>query len=237
MDRMTVDGSLAALSVAFVYFVKTRSVGKLYIVLVLACLARETGALLLGGCCIAEFVFKRFSRALLWGTAGLLALAWYWFLDAQPQMWAHRATPRWFLSRFGPGLIGRLFDLPRYPVSATIEMIARSADALALSGMLCAMIVAVVLLIKRPLGPIPIAAGLCVALAISLMNVRYWETSYEYSRVFSPLLVLTALGSVSPKRSIQAWLWGLLPTALVDIRIGLQLGPQIIGVVRGLLGH
>jgi hypothetical protein len=237
MDRMTVDGSLAALSVAFVYFVKTRSAAKLYVILVLACLARETGALLLVGCCISEFVFRRFSRAVLWGTAGLPTLAWYWFLDTQTQISASRATPQWFLRRFGPGLIGRLFDLPRYPLPATIETIARSADAIALIGMLCSVIVAVVLLINRPLSPILIAAALYVVLATTLASIRYWETCYEYSRVFSPLLVLTALESVSAKRSFHGWLWGLLPTALVDTRIGLQLGPQIIGVVRGLLGH
>ena len=237
MDRMTVDGAVAALSVAFVYFVKIRSSWKLYVVLVLACLDRETGVLLLGGCCISEFVFQRFRRALLWGTAGLPALAWYWFLDAQAQISASRAVPPWFLRRFGPGLIGRLFDLPRYPLPATIEMIARAADAIALIGMLCALIVAIILLIKRPLGPVPIAAALYVVLAATLTSIRYWESCYEYSRVFSPLLVLTALESVSPKRSIQGWLWGLLPTILVDTRIGLQLGPQIIGVVRGLLGH
>ena len=237
MDRMTVDGSLAALTVAFVYFVKTRSTVKLYAVLVLACLARETGGLLVAGCCLSELVLRRFSRAVLWITACVPALAWYWFLNAQAQVSADRATPRWFLQKFGPGLIGRLFDLPRYPLSHTLETIARSADAIALIGILCALIVTVVLLITRPLGPIPIAAGLFAVLAMALTSIRYWETCYSYSRVFSPLLVLTALETVAPKRSFHAWLWGLLPTAFVDTRIGLQLGPQVIGVVRGLLGH
>jgi hypothetical protein len=93
------------------------------------------------------------------------------------------------------------------------------------------------LLITRRLGPVPIAAGLFAVLAMALTSIRYWETCYSYSRVFSPLLVLTALETVAAKRSFHAWLWGLLPTAFVDTRIGLQLGPQVIGVVRGLLGH
>ena len=83
----------------------------------------------------------------------------------------------------------------------------------------------------------PIAAGLYVVLALTLTSVRYWNSCYSYSRVFSPLLVLTALETVAARRSSNAWLLGLLPTALVDTRIGLQLGPQVIGVVRGLLGH
>ena len=237
MDRMTVDGSLAALSVAFAYFLKTRSTAKLYVVLALACLARETGVLLVAACCISELLIRRFAPAVLWGTACLPNLAWYWFLDTQVQMPAGSATPRWFLHKFGPGLIGRLFDPPRYPLSAPLEMIARSADAIALSGMLGALILAVVLLRMRPAGAIPIAAGLYVALAITLTAVQYWDSCYGYSRVFSPLLVLTALETVASRRWSNAWLWALLPTSLVDTRIGLQLGPQIIGVLRGLLGH
>lgn len=237
MDRMTVDVSLAALSVAFAYFLKTRSAPKLYVILVLACLARETGALLVAGCCISELIFRRFGRAALWGTACLPSVAWYWFLDAQVHKAGGIAAPRWFLKKFGLGLIGRLFDPPRYSLSAPLEMLARSADVIALSGILCALIVAVVLLRMRPLGAMPIAAGLYVVLALTLTSVRYWNSCYSYSRVFSPLLVLTALETVGARRWSNAWILGLLPTALVDTRIGLQLGPQVIGVVRGLLGH
>ena len=49
MDRMTVDVALAALTVAFAVYWKTGSWWKLFIVLVLACLVRETGLLLVGG--------------------------------------------------------------------------------------------------------------------------------------------------------------------------------------------
>ena len=237
MDRMTVDGCLAALSVAFAYFLKTRSASKLYAVLVLACLARETGVLLVAGCCISELIVKRLGRAVLWGTAFLPALAWYGFLDTQVHVLTGIAAPRWFLRVFGPGLIGRLFDPPRYTLSPKLEMIARSADVVALSGILGALILAVVLLRMRPPGAIPIAAGLYVALAITLTAVRYWDSCYSYSRVFSPLLLLTALETVASRRWSNTWLLGLLPTALVDTRIGLQLGPQILGVVRGLLHH
>ena len=118
---------LAALSVAFAYFLKTRSAPKLYVVLVLACLARETGALLVAGCCISELIFRRFGRAALWGTACLPSVAWYWFLDTQVHEAAGIAAPRWFLKSFGLGLIGRLFDPPRYSLSPPFEMIARSS--------------------------------------------------------------------------------------------------------------
>ena len=237
MDRMTVDGSLAALSVAFAYFLKTRSTAKLYVVLVLACLVRETGVLLVGGCCISELVFRRFTRAALWGTACLPALAWYWFLDTQAQASAGIAAPRWFLKKFGFGLIGRLFDPPRYPLSSTLEWIARSADVVALAGILCALIVATVLLRVRPLSPITITAGLYVALAIMMTSTRYWNSCYTYSRAFSPLLIFIALETASLRLPTRAWRWGLVPMVLVDLRIGLQMGPQLAGVVRGLSGH
>lgn len=237
MDRMTVDGCLAALSVAFAYFLKTRSASKLYVVLVLACLARETGALLLAGCCISELIFRRFGRAALWGTACLPSVAWYWFLETQVHVSPGIAAPRWFLKSFGLGLIGRLFDPPRYAFSPPFDMIARWSDAIALSGILCALILTVLLLRMRPLGPVTLAAGLYCVLAILMTSVRYWNSCYGYSRVFSPLLVLMALETVASRHSPKARLWGLLPTALVDPRIGLELGSQILGVVRGLLGH
>ena len=237
MDRMTVDGAMAALTVAFAYFLKTRSPAKLYVVLALACLARETGVLLVAGCCISELIFRRFARAAFWATACLPTLGWYWFLDTQVHLPATTAAPRWFLKEFGLGLIGRLIDPPRYPFTPPFDMIARSADIIALCGMLGALVVALLLLRMRPLGPMAIAGGLYVALAFTLTSVRYWNTCYGYSRVFSPLLVLTALEAAAGRASSRGWWLGLLPTALVDTRIGFELGPQIIGVVRGLLGH
>ena len=53
---------------------------------------------------------------------------------------------------------------------------------------------------------------------------------FTYSRVTAPLLVLVLLQALR-----QGRLAGWLPLALVTARTGAQLGPQVLGVIRGLL--
>ena len=237
MDRMTVDGALTALTVGFAYFWKTGAPRKIYLLLALACLTRETGVLLVGGCCIFELLAKRFTRSLVWATAGLPALAWYLFVHVRvPALHNHPVLPRWFLTRFVPGLINRMFHPLHYPFPAPVDLLARSLDVTALAAILCAAIMAIVLLRRRLLGPVSIAAALFAFMALSLTSVRYWDHCYGYARVFSPLLVLVALHAMTGKRGTGPWWMALLPSALVDLRVGLELGSQTLRIVRGLLG-
>ncbi len=239
-DRMTVDGALTALTVGFAYFVSARSSAKVYLVLVLACLTRETGAFLVAGCCIFELWERRFTRTVIWATACLPALGWYWFLHRRFHVGAIvRGTsfPRWFLHNLGTGIVGRMLHPIRYPFPPAIELLARSLDVAALAGVLCAVIMAVVLLRVRPRNPVPLAGFLFALLAIALANPRYWDLCYSYARVFSPLLVLVALEAIPWKVRPIAWLAAIIPTALVDLRIGLELGSENLRIFRGLLGH
>lgn len=85
MDRMTVDVALAAFTAGFVLYSSSAEWTKFYFILMLACLARETGLLLVAGACAFELFRRRFPRALLWASAGVPALAWYaWLRHAYP---------------------------------------------------------------------------------------------------------------------------------------------------------
>jgi hypothetical protein len=236
MDRMTVDVSLAALAIGFAWYWKTKSPAKLCLVLVLACLVRETGVLLVAACCLVDLRAKRFKWAVIWATTCLPLVGWYLFLRNNLAITGN-SVPRWVYKRLGPGIIGRLLHPIQYPFTRPMEVLIQSLDAIALTGIVCAIVAAIILLRRRPLGPVSVAAFLYAALAMALVNIHYWDSCYSYARVFSPLLIFIALETTVSKHRMSGWWWTLLPTALVDLRIGLQFGAQALGILRGLSGH
>ena len=80
MDRMTVDGALAALAIGVAWYSRIESPARLYTVLAMACLVRETGVLLVAACCLVDLLAKRFQAAAIWATACLPLLGWCLFL-------------------------------------------------------------------------------------------------------------------------------------------------------------
>jgi hypothetical protein len=237
MERMVIDVALAAFTVAFAVYWKTSSPWKLWLVLVLACLVRETGLLLVAGICLFELLNRRFARVLLWACAALPMLAWYLFLHRAFPARTRFGAPMWFAGKLGPGLFHHLLQPPRYPLPPRLEAIARGADALALAAILFAAILAIVILLRtHPKGPPAISGVLFTALVFALTGPNYWRDVNGYARVLSPLLILIALPSIAGEtRSRMAWWIGLMPAAVVDCRLGLQFQSEIVGVVRGLL--
>ena len=236
-DRMTQDGALAALSVGFAYFSRTKQTANLYFLLVLACLVRETGVVLVAGCILFELLAKQFARSAIWATTCLPALGWALYLPQRfPVVRNISGVPPFLYRRLGLGIFGAILRPAHYHLSAMLETIARSLDVVSLIAVVGALIGAILLLRSRPLNPISITAVLYAALVIVLNNSRYWLLCFGYARVFSPLLVLVALQAMASKHSVKTWWWMVLPAPLVDLRVGLQLGEQIAGVFRGLLG-
>jgi hypothetical protein len=238
MDRMTVDVALAALAVGVAFYSKTESPAKLYVVLVMACLVRETGVLLVAACCLVDLFAKRYKEAAIWATAGLPLVGWYLFLSTKLAVYGDSGgVPRWVYRRLGPGLVGRLLNPIRYPLIGSIEVLTRSLDVVALAGIAVAIVAAIILLRLRPFGTISVAGALYAALGVGMVNIHYWDWCYSYARVFSPLLIFIALETTAAKHRTRGWWWALAPTALVDLRIGLQLGLQALGILRGISGH
>ena len=238
MDRMTVDVALAAMTVGFAYYWTAQSWPRVFVVLLAACLARETGLLLVGGCCIFELLSKRLGRSLLWASAALPTLAWYAFLSRK-FVARHYGVPQYRPGGLGKGLWSVLLHPPRYPLPGAQEVFARSMDVVALAALLCTIVMAVVFLRRRPSGAVAISAALFVALAVALMGQPdYWRDCNEYARVFSPLLILVALqtgtGGIGAAMMSTRWL-SLVPVIVVDLRLGIQFSSSIAGVARGLL--
>jgi hypothetical protein len=236
MDRMTVDIALAALTIGFAVYLRNAPAWKLFVVLVLACLVRETGLLLVGGVWLFDLIQRRFARVALWSCAALPMLAWYAFIRGIYFEKTHLGAPKWFARKFGAGLFYRMFRPQHYPLPPVLDTLARAGDVLALAGILLGAILAIVLFLRaRPKNALVLSALLFTALVFVLTNARYWNDVNGYARVLSPLLILVALPSIARQpRSFPLWL-GLAPTLLVTVRLGIEFSSAIGGVLRGLI--
>ena len=225
LDRLTVDLALTALSMGFALYVAENQPRRLYAILVLAPLARETGLLLTAAYSISQFAGGRLKTACLFATSALPALAWYAFVQSQTSPYS---VASWFtLLPFG-GLVDRMIHPMHYPFGTLISGIATGLDEVALAGMLMAFVLAFWLLKAQWLRPLQIAIAL-IALSGLNLGKPFWEEAYAFGRVFSPLLAILALRSCSA----PSWV-PILPLAMIVPRIGLQLGGQIVKVARGL---
>lgn len=232
IDRLVVDIALASLTIGFALYARRGPPWKLYLVLVCALLARETGALLLGGYCV-YLLWQRLPRkAFLFGTAAVPALVWFWYLQTRTRgdlirLFMHSAAgflP--FGHRMSPQLrIGLpVYDLPRFLAGALTAL-----DYLALLGMALAVVLAVRFVLERSRGPQEFAGLLYAFMVVSLAFVFSQGDVYTFPRVASPLLVLVALHGLAPGARA-----GLLPLVLVVPRLAAQLSPQLLGVLRGI---
>jgi hypothetical protein len=233
IDRLIVDGALACLTIGFALYARRGPPWKLYLVLLCATLARETGALLLGGYCV-YLLWRRLPRkAFLFGTAAVPALAWFCYLQTRTQgdlirPFMHTASgflP--FVHSMSPHLrIGfpRYRNLPGFVAEALTAL-----DYLALLGLALAVVLAVRFVLERSRGPQEFAGLLYAFMIVWMAFVFTQHDAYAFPRVASPLLVLAALHGLSPASRA-----GLLPLALVVPRVAAQLSQQLLGVLRGI---
>jgi len=237
IDRMTVDVALAALCVAFVLYSKERSWGRLYLVLLLAPLVRETGALLLAAQCAHEAAARRWRRATVYATAILPAAAWqvYLWIRVAPAVHAENQSqllPHWLFRYPVIGIYMELLRPAHYQFTGLLTLAVQCADALALCSFLVLAGAAVWDLRHRPWGAEQwaILASLTLITATSVPSFR--NNVYVYARPFSPLIFLASLHLLG--RRAKPGL-ALAPVLLIALRVGVQMAPQAVGIVRGLL--
>jgi hypothetical protein len=236
MDRMTVDVALAALSVAFVRYAKKQSTIPLYLVLMLAPLVRDTGALLIAAQCGYDLWGKRWRRAAAFATAILPTAAWYLYVWRNVTVLSPgshednlRLLPHWLFKSPGVGILMELFRPATYPFSPLLNRMLQSADALALCGLLVLMGAGLWTLRRRPWDVEQWAILAFVALALVTSTPNFWRHVYSYGRPFSPLIFLAA---VWPLR--KGAVWELAPVSLITLRVLVQMAPQALGIFRAL---
>jgi hypothetical protein len=216
MDRLVVDGALAALTAGFIYY-KDGPRWKFLLVLVCAALTRETGFLLIA----AAFVWR--PRVLTAATA-LPALAWYGYVASQT---IHTSYP----FSFNPlsGVLHVLANPWRYPAGTPLPGVLVAGDYLAVCGGLLA--VGLAFYVLRISDPIAIAAALFATLFVVIQRADLWQNVFDIGRLQSPLLVCLAAVAL---RDGKPWL--LAPIAMILPRLAMQFAPQAIGVVQKAAG-
>lgn len=230
-DRLVVDLPFCALSAAVVWYGYAGKRNALFAALLLACLCRETGFILLAAFVASALFERHWRKAVLFSAAALPTLAWYFFVHHQ-LAGSTRAAAGWLPAWLGKvGAIGPFYWLLHpfpYPFVSWVAVLAQTFDRLAILGMLLSFALALWYGLRQPKEPVHLAALLFTASAALTFDPEFWQETYNFVRPFSPLLLIVGLHSVAVAR--HRWLW-LLPAAMVDLRIGFQLSPQILGVL------
>ncbi len=233
IDRMTVDLTLTALCAGFVWYARKDALRPLFLILVLAALTRENGLLLIGASCLDSLWKQKWRRALLLAAAALPTLAWYgWITTMMPRLPGTREglNPGWLFGRPVIGIFLRLFHPVSYPFDPAAQYLIQLVDTVALCGVVLALMLALWSLWRQGPDNEQWVILLYIGLFVMTSGPGFWNSVYGYSRPFTPLFFLLGL------RALRGGPWFFAgPIVLVDLRVLLQFGPQIAGVLGGLV--
>ncbi len=226
-DRMTADVALAALVAGFALYAGSGSIWRTTAICAAAILARETGGLIVAGYGI--YLLSRGEIRRMFAAAGafLPAAAWYLFINHG----ASRSEAIGYLNWIPlSGLLDRIVHPAAYAIGGWRGEAAVLFDFLALAGVGLLLAAVARLVLARRWDALS-AAIFAFALATILLSRRdVWEDAYSFGRVISPLLLLVFIEDL-PARPFAA----LAPMALIDLRIGLNIGRELEAILHGLL--
>jgi hypothetical protein len=227
IDRLTVDVALAACCVGFALYFREWTPWKLWLVLTAAALTRETGLLLIAACVLWLLMQRRFRQAVPFATAALPTACWYFFVSLH-------TAPKEMLFFLTPiplsGLLSRAIHPALVIGSPAVGLLATTLDLLALAGVAGALVWAFLRAFRHALTPVTLAIYLYALLAIFLTPGDAWSDTYSFGRTLTPLLLLCALDGLA--EDIR---WPAFAMLLADPRMALQMGGQILNVLRGLM--
>lgn len=222
LDRLTTDLVLLALTIGALYYWEIGARHRFFCVLALACLARETGVLVVAGFCLSFWVHGRRRDALLAALCVLPFFTWSAYIGAhfppRFELW-YPSTPFASTLRF-------LFHPPPYPWPTMTSSVVRAFDLVALAGIAAAFWL-MARLRKWSASPLEAIGLLFVCLGIYLFSLDDWTHVYDFGRVLSPLLTVLALHGIVYRRRVE-----LIPVLLVFSRVCVQMAPQLIGIFR-----
>jgi len=224
-DRLTVDATLAACCTGFALYAHERSGYKLYAVMVAAALTRETGLLLVAACVLFQLGIRDFRRAALLGTAAIPAACWYLFVQFHTAPGGETFISPALLA----GFIHRILNPFPYTFGGPVLLIARALDLLALAGIGTGLAWALYRAARRAWSPVTVAIWLFAILTSALSSADAWSDINAFGRTLTPLVLLSALDGLAIGSMVP-----VVAMVALDPRIGLQLGGQILNVVRGI---
>jgi hypothetical protein len=228
IDRQAVDAGLLCFCCAFALYTRyLNNPRALYLVLLFGPLVRDTGLLLTAAYCVWLLFRRDFRKCALFATTAAPTIAWYLFVNSRTMPYSGDGA----LALPFTGVVDRLIHPMDYTSTSLEVALTRGADALAAAGVLVAMILAFRFVWRRRPDPVEIAIVLFALLGIVVWRPGDWPQVLDYGRILSPLLFFEALVCLEDG---FRWL-NVAPLCMVLPRFGIEMGPQVIGVVKGLL--
>jgi GT2 family glycosyltransferase len=233
IDRMTVDVALYCLLFLCLLWDKERKTLWLWLGLALCGLVRDLGFLVIGAFFLAEAAAVRFRRAAWMLTAALPGAAWYVSLrfllrrTSSPPPAPEVAS--WVFHEPGYGILLRMLNPVHYDLPWGKAMLAAVLDEVALAGMVAALVLSIVLFRRREAGKLEWVGLAFAALFFAVSSDWFWRDLFSWPRAFTPMLAALAF---SGRRTARRWVW--MPLAAVTLRVGLQFGTQVEGILRAI---
>lgn len=210
VDRLVVDGALAALTAGLIWYSRRPS-WKLFVVLMCAALTRETGFLLIGAWCLSR-------RAWVYLLSAMPALAWYAYVQSRTAGLPYEG------SLIPLSAILRALAHPvQYPAGTPLAGAVVAADYLALAGVLAAFALAFVWFARDPRDPVRMAAAFFAFMGVMFQRTDHWRNVYDFGRVYTPVLICLA---------VYRRPWMLAPLAMMLPRIAIQFTSQVLGILK-----
>lgn len=235
IDRMTIDGGLAATCIGFALYAERGSKGRTYAVLVAAGLMRETGLILVGGYALYLLWNRSLRPAVLFATTAIPALIWFAFVwvhtkaESNELMAVVPTRDTWFSLIPMKAFLVRMVQPYHYQTTPAIDAALIVFDYVALLFAALAIAVALRMAWRREAGPVEFCVYLYALMAIFLSFQDAWTEVYGFGRILSPLLVLVALYGISRQRWVA-----VAPVLVVGARALLQLAPQSLKILEGV---
>jgi hypothetical protein len=226
-DRMLVDGPLTALFAGFLLYCEEERWNHVWVLAMLAALARETGLLLSAALVTDRLLHRDWRRAAWFASSAIPAVAWYGCLATRlphDGPVSILAVPAW-------GLLRRLLWFRTYP-DPRVQLLLRVTDFLAVLGLAIGIILAVHWLMEHRFGPVSFCVGLFAALALVLGAPGHMLDSFGFARPVSPLLLWIMIEAVCRK----SWS-AMAPPLLVSLSVSLVFAKPFVTVLRGVLGR
>jgi hypothetical protein len=222
IDRFTVDVALAALCIGFA--VETR--WRLFLILMLAPLSRETG-IVLPATFALHSVFQKNWKGLGMAAGALVPFAaWLVYLDK-------RTAPDFsVLTSPVPfkGLVERTIHPVQHALTSSWLRKEAAMDYVAVIGIWGAVALVAYLLWQRRSDFCAIAAILFTSIFVAFVSQpQIWSGSYSFARTMSPLLIFLALIGIADR----SWIY-LVPMALALPRVLYEDIQQWRGIFHGL---
>jgi hypothetical protein len=236
IDRMTIDGGLAALCIGFALYAEQGATWRIYAVLMAAALLRETGLVLVAGYVIYLLWQRRLRPAALFATTVIPSVIWYAFVwvhtraETTELMAVLPTRDTWFSLIPLKALLVRMLHPYHYHTPPAIQGALIVFDYVALLFTALAIAVGLRMAWKRESGALEICIYLYTLMAIFLSFQDAWTEVYGFGRILSPLLVLLGLSGIASRRWIA-----VAPVAVVGARALLQLAPQSLKILAGVL--